>query len=402
MPVSFSKFLNIGSAIADSVTGSLTTADSFLTVIDGNSQFGAIQVDSIGDNRTNPFVLYARSNTPAGYSITMSVALASGIYRDTISFNIFVGRRDYLVWDPDPNHSSGFIIHQKLNNLNFLGNYRQTSPVEYLNLYKTVFITLGVYPNNQIIYDTCAIVPEILHYVVAGGKLYMEGGNVWFHDTAYGGYNFCPLFNIQPVADNSGACSGLIGYNNTFTRGLSFKYTGENSSLDRIAASGSGVLIFKNRSSTATLGVAANHRTVGISFEFGGLVDSVASSTKLILADSIMRYFGTTPSGGINKTEAVVRSSDAFGLKLCPNPFRNKLDIRYYFGLDQDIKSVRIKIYDITGRLIKEIPSSLKKSQFNVVWRGDDMVGRKVPTGIYFICLEAGEDIINKKIILLK
>jgi hypothetical protein len=399
----FTLFLkNTGSGFADSVSGSLFTSDSFLTMIDGNSQFGTIPVDSIGDNGSNPFVLYARPNTPAGYSTTMYAALASGIYRDTISFTVCVGKRDYLVWDSDPNHSSGFILHQKLSSLNFLGDYRQTSPLEYINLYKTLFISLGIYPNNLILYDTCAIIPEILHFLDEGGKFYIEGGNVWCHDTAYGGYNFCPLFNIQPVADNSGACSGIVGYNNTFTRGMSFKYTGENTSLDRITVSDSGVLIFKNRSGPATLGVAASHRTVGVSFEFGGLVDSIAPSTKLILADSIMRYFGITPSGGINETETVIRTPAAFNLDLFPNPFHHKLNICYQFGSGQDIKNALIKIYDITGRFIKEILLFPQGFQSNVVWRGDDMAGRKAPTGIYFICLETGSDIINKKIILLK
>jgi len=393
---------NIGSGFADRVSATLFTSDSFVTVIDGNSQFGSIPADSIGNNMANPFVVLARSNTPAGYSITMRAALTAGLYQDTISFIIYVGKRDYLVWDPDHNHSSGFILHQKLSNLHFLGNYRQTIPLEYLNLYKTLFISLGVTPNNQILYDTCAIIPEILHFMAGGGKLYMEGGNVWCHDTGYGGYNFCPLFYIQPVTDNSGGCSGIVGYNNTLTRGMSFKYTGESSSLDRITAIYDGVLIFKNRSSTATLGVAANHRTIGVSFEFAGLVDSVPPAMKSVLADSIMRYFGITPSGGINETESVVRSPDAFGLDLFPNPFHGALDIRYQFEPDLDIKGARIIIYDVTGRLIKEIPIRGSGASSDVLWSGDDAVGRKVPAGIYFIGLEVGEAFINKKIIRLR
>jgi hypothetical protein len=168
---------------------------------------------------------------------------------------------------------------------------------------------------------------------------------------------------------------------------MSFKYTGESSSLDRITAIYDGVLIFKNRSSTATLGVAANHRTIGVSFEFAGLVDSVPPAMKSVLADSIMRYFGITPSGGINETESVVRSPDAFGLDLFPNPFHGALDIRYQFEPDLDIKGARIIIYDVTGRLIKEIPIRGSGASPDVLWRGDDAVGRKVPAGIYFIGL---------------
>ena len=393
---------NTGSFMAENVNGHLISSDTFLIVLNADASFDTILPDSIGDNAANQFIIRARPDAPPGYSVNLRLALSAGPYRDTVDFSVYIGQRDYLVWDPDPNHSSGFVIHQKLMNLNYLGDYRQTTPYDYLNVYKATFISTGVATNNFVIADTNPIVPEILHYYDVGGKLYMEGGDVWFHDTTIGGYNFCPLFHVLAIQDACPSYTGVIGYPNTFTRNMSFRYTGETQSIDRINPDSIGVAILKHRTLNYNCGVAANHKTVGISIEFGGLVDSIAPSTKLILADSIMRYFGITPSGGINETETIICTPTAFNLELFPNPFRNKLDIRYCFGSDQDIKSALIKIYDITGRLIKKIPLSLQGSQPNVVWRGDDMVGRKTPTGIYFICLEVGGDIINKKTILLK
>jgi len=393
---------NTGSFTAENVTGHLISSDSFLIVQSADASFGTILPGSIGDNATNQFTILARPDAPPGYSADLRLALTAGPYRDTVDFSVYIGQRDYLVWDPDPNHSSGFVIHQKLMNLNYLGDYRQAAPYEYLNAYKVTFITAGVATSNFVIADTNPMVAEILHYYDAGGKLYLEGGDVWFHDTTIGGYNFCPLFHLLSIQDASPSYTGAIGFPNTFTRNMSFRYTGETQSIDRINPDSIGVAILKHRTLNYNCGVAADHKTVGISIEFGGLVDSIAPSTKLILADSIMRYFGITPSGGINETETVVRTPTAFNLELFPNLFRDKLDIRYFLGSVQDIKSARIKIYDITGRFIKEIPLYPQGSQSNVVWRGDDMVGRKVATGIYFICLEVGGNIINKKIILLK
>ena len=393
---------NTGSYAAVNITGRLISSDSFLTILNADASFGTILPDSFGDNTANQFIILAQLGAPPGHLTNLRLALAAGPFRDTIDFSIYIGQRDYLVWDLDPNHSSGFIVHQKLLALNYLGDYRQTTPYEYMNVYRVAFICAGIAPDNSVIADTNPIVPEILHYYDAGGKLYMEGGNVWFRDPTIGGYNFCPLFHVLAIQDASPSYTGAIGYPNTFTRNMSFRYTGETQSIDRINPDSIGVAILKHRTLNYNCGVAANHRTVGISVEFSGLVDSIAPSTKLILADSIMHYFGITPSGGINETETVVRIPTTFNLELFPNPFRNKLDIRYCFGSDQDIKSARIKIYDIMGRFIKEIPLFLQKPQSNVVWRGDDMVGRKTPSGIYFICLEAGGDIINKKIILLK
>lgn len=393
---------NAGSYEGVNIGGRLICNDSFLTVLNADASFDTIMPDSIGDNTTNQFIIQSRPDAPPGYSTILRLALAAGPYRDTIDFPIYIGQRDYLIWDLDPNHSSGFIIHQMLSNLNYLGDYQQTTPYGFLNVYQTTFICAGIAPNNSVIADTNPIIPEILHYHDAGGKLYMEGGDVWFHDPTIGGYNFCSLFHIITIWDNSPTYTGARGYPNTFTRDMSFRYTGETQSIDRINPDSIGVAILKHRPQNFNCGVAADHKSVGISIEFSGLVDSTAPSTKLILADSIMRYFGITPSGGINENETTNRLYLTAFLELYPNPFTKIINIQYGCGSVIDKREVRIKIFDVTGRFIKEIPLSLQGSQSNVVWRGDDVAGRKTPSGIYFICLEAGGDIINKKIILLK
>jgi hypothetical protein len=202
---------NIGSGIGENITGSLISSDSFIEVVDGFGQFGSILPDSISNNNSDQFIIYTRPDAPAGYQTDLRLALTSGPYLDTVSFTVYIGKRDYLVWDPDPNHSSGFIIHQKLNQLHFLGDYVQAMPrIEYLNIYKTLFISLGVYPNNAILPDTSIIIPAIHHFMDAGGKFYLEGGNVWCHDTVVGGHNFGPLFRIRPVNDNSGYSSSAV------------------------------------------------------------------------------------------------------------------------------------------------------------------------------------------------
>ncbi len=398
---------NIGTGTANEVIGSIIPTDSFLTIIDGSADFGTILADSFGDNHSDPFMILARNNTPAGYSTTIKMALAAGPMRDTVSWTIYVGQRDYLVWDPDPNHSSGFVIHQRLGQLHFLGDYQQTSPLEYLNIYKTIFISLGINPYSRILYDTCAIVPEIVHFMAAGGRIYLEGGNVWCHDTAYGGYEFSPLFHIRPVNDNSGYCSGVAGFAGTFTDGMSFRYTGETSSLDRLDTLPGGVFILKNRTNNYLYGVAADHRTVGVSFEFGGLVDSIPPSIKLALADSIMRYFGISPSGGITETESQTAFAGQSGLVLQPNPARDHIYIQFMIHDPGPMaKKPLLKIYDVSGRMVMDLSGDLESCIMDrvsiVSWPCTDLAGRKVPSGIYFVCFKASACEINRKLILVR
>jgi flagellar hook assembly protein FlgD len=46
-------------------------------------------------------------------------------------------------------------------------------------------------------------------------------------------------------------------------------------------------------------------------------------------------------------------------------------------------------IYDISGRLVKSFSTPVVGVQSAVTWVGDDDIGRKLPSGVYFVSLEA-------------
>ncbi len=395
---------NSGSLAATEVAGHIINTDTFLTVIQGDAQFNPMLPESIGSNISDPFVICSRANTPAGYSTSIKLALSSGPYRDTVDFTVFIGQRDYLVWDPDPNHSSGFMMHQKLIQLHYLGDYQQTFPNKFLNVYRTLFVYLGVSPYKHIVYDTCSLIPEMIHFLAAGGRTYMEGGDVWYNDTAIGGYNFCPIFNLNPISGSSGYYTQVLGDDSIFTGGMNFPYTGETQSIDRIEPINIGKKMLK-RPNTWGCGVAANHRTIGLSIEFSGLVDSVPPSTKMILADSIMRYFGITPSGGIAENEMQTTFSRNPFLDVYPNPARNSITIRYLIRNPGSMnKNVSFYIYDIAGRLVKSLsfPSTLGSKPSTLIWDGTDCTGRTICTGIYFVCMQYDDSIYKRKVVIIR
>jgi len=81
-------------------------------------------------------------------------------------------------------------------------------------------------------------------------------------------------------------------------------------------------------------------------------------------------------------------------LHIYPNPFYDKVDIRYQIT---DKSEIDIDIYDATGRLVKE----LKNTQ-PIIWDGSDNLGKKLPTGVYFLEFKAGDYLETRKLILLK
>ncbi|MEO0184839.1 MAG: C25 family cysteine peptidase [candidate division WOR-3 bacterium] len=411
---------NIGSTTANSIIGRLTSLDTLITVINDSTCYGNILPDSISGNQSSPFLITADSATVQGHSSTVKLALDGLLYHRSINVPIYIGRRDYLVWDPDPNHSSGFVIHQRLVTLGYNGKYSQSFLYDSLNLFKSLFVTCGMYPSKFVIYNNSPMLPEILDFLNDGGKMYLEGGDVWHYDPYNGGYNFCPVFCITPLSNNIGVFSGVHGCDSTFTHSMNFTYSGETSSVDWITPNTNGIAIFKNRYNERICGVVANHQTIGLSFEFGGLVDSVSPSTKLALVDSVMHYFNITPSGGITEQTNLTVNHFSTILEVYPNPFRNHCVIKFqipstksqtnpnYQNSNKELISsqypvVSMKIYDITGRVVKSfnLESCILNHASGIIWSGDDDTGRKLPAGVYFIRLETdGLNKIEKTVLL--
>jgi flagellar hook assembly protein FlgD len=68
-----------------------------------------------------------------------------------------------------------------------------------------------------------------------------------------------------------------------------------------------------------------------------------------------------------------------------PNPFGQSVNIRFR---PQRETKYRIKAYDVSGRLVKKIYDGLMIDNRTLCWNGDDVAGRTVPQGIYFLTIE--------------
>jgi hypothetical protein len=373
---------NIGSYRAENIIGKIFCDDSFFVAI---------------------------PSTPPCYAINIMFEITAGVYVDTVNFTIYAGQKDYMIWDKAANNSSGPIIKAILDSLNFYGDYTDTLPVNnFLSLYSVLFICLGTYPNNYIITDTSQSSQEIVRYLsVLGGKVYMEGGDVWYADPHYyHGYLFHALFSLLPISNSVGPLYDVGGKDSTFTRSMFFNYTGGNNSIDRIDADSPGFQIFEKPQNGFGCGVAANHQTIGVSFELGGFVDGITPSTKRVLIDSIMAYFGIPPTGIHKDNERI--DSPGIIFSIYPNPSRGmtniKLQIPNKFQVPGSKFQNTLKIHDVSGRVIRnlELPTPYSLLPTLVSWDGTDMNGRHVSQGIYFIRLQTETQTKTHKIVYLK
>jgi len=211
------------------------------------------------------------------------------------------------------------------------------------------------------------------------------------------------LFGIDAVGDGSSDMGPVVGQTSTFTQGMNFNYSGENSWMDQINPTGTGFLVFHDGDNSYNCGVANNagdYRTVGTSFELGLLTDGSLPSTRAVLLDSIMHFFNITT--GIEE-QSTWAESDITTFDIRPNPFRFSLQITCHAGPTSKGSlgnGIHICIYDVTGRLVRNYEQVDEDG--SVVWFGDDEVGRQLPGGIYFVHITTQDTTETYKVILLR
>lgn len=89
-----------------------------------------------------------------------------------------------------------------------------------------------------------------------------------------------------------------------------------------------------------------------------------------------------------------------YSISSFPDPFNPTTNI--YFTLPED-QIVSIKIYNILGELVKELVNrQYTRGAYTIKWNGEDEFGSNVNSGVYIVNLQAGHNVLTKKIILSK
>ena len=91
-------------------------------------------------------------------------------------------------------------------------------------------------------------------------------------------------------------------------------------------------------------------------------------------------------------------------LQNSPNPFNPVTAITYYLppGWGDNLR-VKLGIYNLRGSLVRALMDGPRQSGTNTFyWDGTDSGGRQVPNGVYLYRLEAGGEVLTRKMVLLK
>ena len=121
----------------------------------------------------------------------------------------------------------------------------------------------------------------------------------------------------------------------------------------------------------------------------------------IIIADNSIYIF---PNELRDKTTAIsAQTEETYSLALLqnyPNPFN--VDTAIPFSLHQR-GMAEIHIYNLAGQKVAELETGLRESGRHIIqWDGRDKQGRQVASGIYLFQLRHGENMLTRKMLLLK
>ncbi|MBD3349147.1 MAG: T9SS type A sorting domain-containing protein [Candidatus Eisenbacteria bacterium] len=311
----------------------------------------------------------------------------------THSFSV-VDAIDVVIWEPDPSPISGAALMTGLASLGVSYDYT-TGSMPNLDEYSAAFICLGVYSQNYSLSTSEA--NALTAYMDGGVSVYMEGGDCWAYDSSRTIYN--GHFGVNGMSDGGADLSTVNGEAGTMCEGMSFAYTGANSYIDHMSATGSGVRIFTNPSDGAGCGVsndAGTYKSVGCSFEFGGLTDGASPSTKEELLTEILTHFGIIETG-------VPGDGDALRFELSqnrPNPFNPATTVAFELPAAGEVE---LSVYNVAGRRVATlVDGRVDAGRHTAVWKGTDDRGESVASGVYFFRLTRDGESVSRKGVLLK
>lgn len=193
-----------------------------------------------------------------------------------------------LVIDLDENHNSGTEMHDILTEMSIKHVYRTNFPSSF-DPFDAVFLCLGTFPDNHVLMEEES--SALAAFLLQGGNVYVEGGDTWVHDEPTVVHS---LFNISGSEDGEGDLDAILGQAFTFTESMAFGYEGDNERIDRLTPVAPASSIFCNEDPAYPCAIANSadgYKTIGTSFEFGGLSEGNQPSGKKELFKRYLEFF---------------------------------------------------------------------------------------------------------------
>ncbi len=121
-----------------------------------------------------------------------------------------------------------------------------------------------------------------------------------------------------------------------------------------------------------------------------------------LLRNDMGAFGGNTLSGWVANTDNPIVTSSIAKLSTYPNPFNPTVKISLDLPKSTNEK-ITIELYNIRGQKVKTLfKNNSSQEKISAVWDGKDNNGNSMPTGVYFVKANIGQNQISKKILMIK
>lgn len=157
---------NIGNVTANNVAATLTTESTFVTILNGYSEYFPLGAEASGVNRS-PFVFSVSPQCPNGTVVTFALEIVSGENTWTRNFSIRVDASvleytGFLINDGDSNYNG---IIDPMETVHLVVNVRNNAAVEARNVMATLSTTANVTIAEPIILKAIVDANTVLQFV---------------------------------------------------------------------------------------------------------------------------------------------------------------------------------------------------------------------------------------------
>ena len=140
-------------------------------------------------------------------------------------------------------------------------------------------------------------------------------------------------------------------------------------------------------------GLTGSYLLRAVAVDYSGAVDDTASTPSIIPTVHVQLTASETPE------LTVLPRALALG-RVAPNPSGQQMQIDYAVPEDT---ALELTIHDVQGRAVGTLIDGIVPGGYHeITWHGTDARGRPVAAGPYWIRLRAGEEVVTRKIILLR
>jgi len=130
------------------------------------------------------------------------------------------------------------------------------------------------------------------------------------------------------------------------------------------------------------------------------IVESGTTIKRFLVSDVDWITFSVQTTGVKENDASTIKPVEFSISQNYPNPFNPTTKLQFQIPTAGKVK---LNIYDINGRLVKEVFSGEKEAGLHTLdWNAKDLNGKQVASGVYFYSVQFNNTLLTKKMIYLK